>query len=209
MELMVTRKDRCREKIKDAQKYFVKIVSEFIYNDEPVFVVNKKREIRLSGNTKIHIGKLNQDQKKWLKDVFDDELDIVVQDWIETRASYNEDLEHPSSQMKNFLAWQKVGILYLYIIDGKESYIDVVPHEHVESFVYWAKLATRFIDCRHYPRVKHYFNDETNERYTKSPNNKDILDDLEIAIGDYDEGSGFPRYVNYHNSIVTTKATIE
>jgi|TARA_R110001606_G_scaffold385798_3_gene549485 hypothetical protein len=196
-----------RDQIKQAQKYFVKVVREFIYNDAPVLIVNKQRKVRLSKNAQKHIKLLGQNEKQWLMNVFDDKLDYVVQDWIKTRASYRESEKFPSGNMKNFIAHQKVGVVYLYLIDQKEAYLDIIPHGTRAAFVYWAKLAQRFIDCSHYPNVKHYFEPETSED-CNDKDNYNLVDDLKDAIGDT-PSQGFPDRVVYPNDIVAIRASVD
>ena len=197
-----------RALIKEAETYFCQIVREFIYCDDPVFVTNKQRKIRLSKNTKNHIDKQNLDRKDWLQNVFDDQLDIVVQHWIQTRAAYRPDAEFPSDQLKNYLAWEKLGIMYLYVIDMEEAYLDVIPLQKMNAMRYWCKLATRFIDARKYPKVTHYFTDDTQEQINIVDPYK-IMEYLYYVIGDKDEGNGFPRHKRYSNQIVTTKGEIQ
>ena len=201
-----------RERIRGSQKYFKEIVREFIYSDDPVFITNKQRDIRLSNNTKKHIENLRYNQIDWLRDVFDDKLDLVVQDWIRTRASYDAASSFPSSNLKNFLAWQKVGVVYLYIIDGSEAYIDVIPPSNAESFVYWAKLACRFIDCRHYPNVKHYFDITTSEVAT-GIDKEILLQDLKSAFGDINTDQTkhkMPNRVEYkEGNIISIKGNVD
>lgn len=174
-------------KITTAVKHFENVVNEFVNTGSEPVTNNNERDIFVSKNFKRRCKRINMTINELLMHIFNNNgISVVFKHWLRTRANYVDKENNTHLNMKNFFAWREVGTVYLYVIDLKEAFVDIVPKDIDQDFVIWAKECQRFIECSNYPEITHWFNHKACSEYnTKTGiDNQYLLEKLQNCFGD-------------------------
>lgn len=190
-----------KKHLADAMSYFDSLVSDFMVMEDKPVIKNRGRYIYMTPRSTQRVRVAYRLQPlAYLQKMIHSDLTIAMIEWMKTRVTYDETQEHPALDMINWIVWQEVGTVHIYLIFQKEALYDVVPANLNKAVVHWAKCTGRFMDATRYPKIKCYLDTTQKEGDIADATHSSVLEMLKHSnvLGDIQDHKSNIEYKVYN-----------